>query len=368
MKIRAVRKRRSARDARRLALALAVAVAGSSGVVGLGLGSVQAYADMPAQPSGHTPGTTESLVFTSQFGTNPYRVYTPRGYRAGTALPVVVMIHGCNTTAAQQEAANEFDQLADQKNFIVAYPDHDGATSPAPMGVGSTHPVQCWRWFDPTSNVRGSGDPYQLAMITQQVTASWDADASRVYAVGMSSGAMMTSILGATYPDLFAAIGVVAGCPYGGTGCAAPVWHSVENTALEAKAAHDEQGVRARVVPVISMQGDKDGTVDPGESANVVSQWIQTASLADGTVPILAPSATREGQVPDGRAFEVQTFDDRAGCLLAERWTVFGMDHYWPGGSADAASAPYTDPTGPSGAEAAWAFFSHFTLAGPVSC
>src|SRR3954469_21539518 len=63
-----------------------------------------AGADPPAQ------GTPEEGVYSSTWGTNPYRVYLPVRYGEDShPLPLVVMVHGCNTTAAQQEAANLFD-------------------------------------------------------------------------------------------------------------------------------------------------------------------------------------------------------------------------------------------------------------------
>jgi poly(hydroxyalkanoate) depolymerase family esterase len=315
--------------------------------------------DPPAQ------GQPEQGVYSSTWGVNPYTVYLPVRYGEDPGrLPLVVMVHGCNTTAAQQEAANLFDQLADRERFVVLYPDHDTATA---TSVG-THPLQCWRWYDPASNLRDSGDPNQIAGMTRQVMADHRIDPQRVYVIGMSSGAMLTSILGATYPDLYAAIGNVAGCPYGGTACLGnDRWHAVENTDAEARLAHRAQGEHARVVPFLSIHGDADTTVDPGESANVTQQWLKTNNLAlgdalDAPLP-LAPAEERTTAPAGGHPYLTQDFRDPQGCLIGRRIFVHGMGHFWPGGSSDPRWFEYEDPKGPSGAEAAWAFFAPIRLA-----
>ena len=56
----------------------------------------------------------------------------------------------------------------------------------------------------------------------------------------------------------------------------------------------------------------------------------------------------------------VKSFLDPDGCLIAERWIVHGMGHFWSGGTTDPAYANFTDPKGPSAAEATWAFLSRY--------
>src|SRR5690348_355889 len=57
--------------------------------------------------------------------TCPNAVYVPVGRRGETAMPLVVVLHGCNTTPAQQAGASRYDELAQQHRFVVLYPDVD---------------------------------------------------------------------------------------------------------------------------------------------------------------------------------------------------------------------------------------------------
>lgn len=319
-------------------------------------------------------GTLESFTYEGDWGTNPYLVYTPASYLRSPdrPAPVVVMIHGCNTTATEQARASAWHRVAERERFLVVYPDNTNEVDGANGSLG-THPAQCWRWYDPASNQRGSGDPSQLAGLTREVINGWNVDAERVYAVGMSSGAMMTSILGATYPDVYAAIGVVAGCAYLATGCPGQELHSqVESPEAQARAARQAMGTHARVVPMIELHGDQDTTVPPPEGGNAVRQWLMTNNLVlsgqpAGPLP-LSPGSTVVGATDGGYGYEVDRYADARGCVVSEHWRIHEMGHFWPGGSPDPAWAEWTDWRAPSGAEATWAFLSRHELAPVPDC
>lgn len=334
-----------------------------------GLLAVLAGLALPASGAGPDPadpGTLEQFPYasaitqddTQPLGPHSYLVYTPSTYRPGHKTPLVVMVHGCNTSALQQARANRYHPIAEREHFLVMYPDN--------AHVSGSDRGQCWKWFDPQSQQRDSGDPAIIAGMTREVMQNWDVDPERVYVMGMSSGAMMTSIMLATYPDLYAAGGIMAGCAYRAVACVAPTYPAVEPVAQEAVLAQQQMGSRARVVPTIVLHGDADGTVPPANAANVVDQWLQTDNLvtsgsANGPIA-RTPAAHRTGQVSGGRSYDVDSFTDPQGCLVAEKWTVHGMDHYWSGGSQDPAWYEWEDPAGPSAAEASWAFFSRYRL------
>lgn len=321
----------------------------------LTVGPVAHAADPP------DPGQTQSFRWGSGIDAYPYIVYTPTSYNAGRAAPLLVMVHGCQTTAEQQMRANLYNPLAERYGFVVVYPDIDvsGNLQPGPT-------ANCWRFFDPLDWHRDQGDAAAIAGMTRQVMSRMSIDPERVYLMGMSAGAFMSSIMAAAYPDLYAAVGQNAGGAYGdGTDCLLnPETWRAEPPWLLAQLAFNEMGPRARVVPIFDIQGDADTAVDPHCGAKAIEQQLRTDNLAtDGVqdAPLnLAAASVAQGQKPGGYSYTVQTWRDPQGCEIAERWLVHGMNHFWSGGSTDPHWAAWTDPKGPSAAAASWAFFSRY--------
>jgi poly(3-hydroxybutyrate) depolymerase len=131
-----------------------------------------------------------------------------------------------------------------------------------------------------------------------------------------------------------------------------------------AQLAFDQMGSRARVVPILVMGGDADAAVSPACADKTLAQGLRTDNLVlsgaqTGPIP-LTPAATSHGQKPGGYSYTVSSYFYPAGCLIGQRWLIHGMNHFWPGGSSDPQWHSWTDPKGPSGADAAWQFVSRF--------
>jgi poly(hydroxyalkanoate) depolymerase family esterase len=298
-------------------------------------------------------GSSAQYTYNSVTGPVHFRVFTPSSYRKGDPVPLVVVTHGCNTNALQMEESSAYDPVAQANDFIVMYPDDDDLL----------HPLECWRWFDPTDWQHGDSD---LATITGMVDATMamrSIDPNRIYEIGMSSGALITSDLGAAYPHLFAAIGIMAGGPYGLDVCITGHGQPSDNAA----AAYAEEGQSTRVMPFIVLNGDKDNVVSPTCDAQAVQQWLRTDNLVlsgTQTAP-LHLSASRDHaeqpQVHGGLTYNRLSYTAANGCLLGEHYVIHGMGHFWSGGSASPKYASFTDAKGPSAAQASWTFFSHFS-------
>jgi poly(3-hydroxybutyrate) depolymerase len=192
----------------------------------------------------------------------------------------------------------------------------------------------------------------------------WSVDPRRVYLVGSSSGGFMTSILGATYPDLFAAIAIICGGPYASTLLDAlqPVGPQLVPIAFRAKLAREAMGENARVVPVLAMHGDQDTTVYPQNGINAIEQWLMTNNLvvsgtASGPFP-LTPTALESGLDAGGASFERQDFRSSDGCIVARHVLIHGQGHGWPGRIED--SNAVVDPL-PMGTRMSWEFFKNYT-------
>jgi poly(3-hydroxybutyrate) depolymerase len=152
---------------------------------GLPTASAASAAAAPPAPAAGTPiagdyaGGGRSLHYIG---------YVPTGWAPGTALPLVVALHGCTETADQFRQLTGFDQLAEQRAFIVVYPEQD--TSANYLG--------CWNWFAPGDQARGAGEPALIAGLTTSVAQRYGADPSRIYVAGLSAGGAMSAVMGAT--------------------------------------------------------------------------------------------------------------------------------------------------------------------------
>jgi len=308
------------------------------------------------------PGTVQTFTYGSGDTAHQYLVYTPTSYKPGRRLPLLVMLHGCETTAYEQMEANLYNPLADQKGFVVVYPDTDAIENDVQQG-----PTQrCWQFPDPQDWERGQGDGAVVAAITQSVMAGWNIDPQRVYVMGMSAGSFLSADLAAEYPDLYAASGENAGGAYADGTC---LFTSTASMPVQTSAqlAFAQMGPRARVVPRIVIGGDADQGVPPACADKALLQGLRTDNLViDGTqtAPIsLTPATVTHGQVTGGYSYTVSDYFDGHGCVVGQRILVHGMNHFWSGGSSDPKWHYFTDPKGPSAAIASWNFFSGFTLA-----
>lgn len=140
----------------------------------------------------------------SSFGSRDYKVWLPSGYRKEKPVPLMLMLHGCMQKAEDLAALAGMNDLADENNFLVAYPQQ----------VATANPLSCWNWFDPKHQARDAGEPALIVAIVQDIRSAYSIDDKRIYVVGISAGAAMAVVMAATYPELFAGLGVMAGVEY----------------------------------------------------------------------------------------------------------------------------------------------------------
>ena len=290
-------------------------------------------------------GKLTSGDYSGAEGAIHYQLYVPSSYSSTTSMPLVVALHGCTQTADGFRQLTRWDTLAEAKGFIVVFPEQD---------TGSNS-LRCWNFFADSSMHRGGGDAARIAAVTSLIENSYNVDPHRVYVNGLSAGGGMASVMAATYPDYFAAIGIGSGCEYAATATCAG-YQSADPTQA-AQAAYREMGVRAHPMPFIDFQGDKDTTVPPINADQRVQQWLLTNDLADDGVAnrsvATTPASTSSGG-SGSRPYTVSTYSDNAKNELGTRWVVRGMGHAWSGGNG---SQPYSDPAGPDETGAMYEFF-----------
>ena len=313
---------------------------GSGGGGGGGLGGSGGGAD-----GGGPAGTYVNATFTNDQGSRDYRAYIPSSYVAGTPLPLVVFLHGCGESLDHAEAATRLTALAEARTFVVVYPAQSSAANPS----------GCWNWFLAADQARDRGEPSLIAGITRALMSDWSIDAARVYVIGVSAGGAMSGVMGATYPDLYGAIGVVAGCEFGGLPCGSS---GGPDPLTQGQSAYQAMAGNARVVPVIVFHGDADSIAAPVNGQQVTDQWVATDDWADdaahdGSLPA-TPTAHDSGQVPGGESWDRNRYARGDGALVVEQWIIHGMGHAWPGGDA---GYVFTDASAPDASGLAYDFF-----------
>jgi poly(3-hydroxybutyrate) depolymerase len=134
------------------------------------------------------------------------------------------------------------------------------------------------------------------------------------------------------------------------------------NPQRQGRLAYAAMGPRARVVPVIVVQGEDDRKVRSVNGERVARQWLATSLLASGAATGLdfaRPDASHGGRAPGGLSYLVRTWNDVAGRPVLQYWSVSGLGHAWSGG---AGAGSFTDPRGPGATEAMYDFFSQCRL------
>lgn len=305
------------------------------------------------QPGG--AGTWERRSHSGAGATLPYFVYTPPGLDAKTAAPLLVMLHGCTQSAADLAAGTRMNELADRHGFVVAYPEQAARHN----GQG------CWNWFVRGHQQRGSGEPALLAGLTQEAMASTSGagvDPKRAFLAGMSAGGAMAAVMGATYPRLFAAVGIHSGLPYGAAASQDAAFEVMarggRDPALQGRHLHAAMNGQSRVVPTVVVHGSSDRIVCPVNGDQVVGQWLVANGLAaEGRFDAdpNQPSTVVHGQVTGGHSYTRYRWNDRGGRPVQEYLRVNGLGHAWSGGSPNGS---YTDSRGPDAAVAMWDFFT----------
>lgn len=292
------------------------------------------------------PAVFEKRTHVGPTGSRAYWLFEPAGVTAAPR-PLIVVLHGCTQTGDSAARAFGFNELAQTEGFWVAYPEQSTAANVS----------RCWNWTLASNQRRDSGEAGIIAGIAREVMGEKAVDPARVFVVGLSAGGAMSSIMGVTYPDLFAAIGVSAGCAYQDSAAClgGPSPASIEALG---ESGYQAMGERARTVPVLVIQGELDNVIVPAMAERVVQQWLWTNDFADDGAADGSVAKSRsgglEGAVEGGHTYEVDTYRDASGVPLVERWLVHQMGHAWGGGNPQ---EPYTDPKAPDMTREALRFF-----------
>lgn len=268
--------------------------------------------------------------FACEAGTRRYRAYIPASAGTG-ATGMIVMLHGCTQTPEDFAAGTGMNDLAEKYGFIVIYP-HQSRGENA---------QSCWNWFRRGDQRRGHGEPAILAGLAQKLAADHAVQNDRIFAAGLSAGGAMAVILGETYPDVFAAVGVHSGLPAGAAKDVPSAFAAMAGNGSLAAAASGLPPVRT-----VILHGTADSTVHPVNGAQIAQR-----ALALGPRQTLQ---TEECGQTGGRAYTRKVTLDDNGTVIVEQWEIEGLGHAWSGGSAQGS---YTDARGPNASSILVRFF-----------
>jgi polyhydroxybutyrate depolymerase len=235
-----------------------------------------------------------------------YRLYVPPALPRDVPSALVFVFHGGYGEGASAERLTSFDDLADREAFVVAYPDGWGKHWNDGRGVEA---------FD---SQRAKVDDVEfVARLIDAISAVHPIDPGRVFATGISNGAIFSHVLAVRLADRIAAVAPVAG------GLAEPLRSAFRPS---------------RPVSVLVINGTEDPLVP--YSGGAVSRVHGRVVGAEETARLWAQAdGCRSDAARDAPTATV------GGCrTVRERWTggpnetevvldtIEGGGHTWPGG------------------------------------
>ena len=257
-----------------------------------------------------SPGGAAELQFAFEHGgeNRQYLLYAPASYTPGTALPLVVVLHGRPSTAARMAKLTAFNQRAEANDFLVVYPQGQNSFWNYLYGLGEANSQP--------------DDPGFVLAVLSHVMASHSVDADRIYVAGISNGGFMAQRLACEYRGVFAAFASVAATGY----------------------AYMPEECRTRgPVSMLYIHGTADGKVPwqglsiPGDGGtrrpvtlsmmDSVKYWSARAECARDITRQRVASVAAESRTHVVRMVSRNCAENR----VVELFAVMGGGHNWPG-------------------------------------
>jgi acetylxylan esterase len=285
------------------------------------------------------PASAATLTEVTNFGTNPSNLqmylYVPD--RLAAPAPILVAVHYCTGSGPAFYSGSQFASLADRYGYIVIYP-------------SVTRASKCFDVSSPQAlRHDGGSDPVGIVSMVRYVQQRYTTDPNRVFATGVSSGAMMTNVLLGDYPDVFRAGAAFAGVPFG---CFATTngseWNSecangtIIRTAQEwgdlvRNAFPGYTGARPRMQ---LWHGTNDETLRYPNFGEEIKQWTNVLGLSQ------TPSSTDSPQAGYTRT----RYGGTGGQAPVEAISMQGVPHNLPVDAAEAIRFFGLDTNGAAGA------------------
>ena len=270
---------------------------------------------------GRRRGVRSPLVAKTGFGTNPGNLrmfsFAPESLQLSPAL--VVVLHGCGQNAAGYDLGAGWSTLAKHNRFALLMPEQQP----------SNNVNRCFNWFNPQDSKRGRGEASSIRQMIARMVRDHKIDKHRIFVTGLSAGGAMTSVMLASYPEVFAAGAIIAGLPYGVATnpreAAKRMFQSPARPASELGDLVRNASKHHGPWPKVSVwHGGADRTIDPANADEIVKQWLDVHQL---------PSAPMSEGTVDGYPHQIWRNADRE--TVVESYTITNMAHGTPLGTAE---------------------------------
>lgn len=186
-------------------------------------------------------------------------------------LPLIFAFHGYREQASQMA---RYTDLAG-KNAIVVYP----------QGIGNA-----WEGA-PYARVKAGEDVRFVRDVMDAVSSTYQVDANRIYATGMSNGGGFVGKLACEMPDEFAAFAAVSAAYYSGT------WRACAEKGADPKKPETIRFKRGETTPYLDIHGRRDQTIHYGGGGRYEDEYLgsfEFSQLYAGRAHCVgAPIATR---------------------------------------------------------------------------
>src|SRR5258705_922693 len=273
----------------------------ASGAIALALGAHAAVLHAQAVPASAPAPVGEPRTLQTGGVTRRYFLYLPSPWPRGRPAPRALVFHGGGGRASGIAPHAGFSRLAEREGFAVAYPQGLNGRWNDGRGYGATH--------DDVGFVRALLDTLGRELVI---------DTRRVYATGISNGAMFSYRLACDLPGMFAAVAPVAG-------------------AMPADLA--PTCTHAQPMSVLAFQGTADplmpyfGGGVARRRGRVLSAERSIAFWATMSGCNAAPVTTDEpDRMTDGTRVRRTVYGTCRDGRSVELYTIEGGGHTWPGG------------------------------------
>ncbi len=276
---------------------------------------------LPADPS-----VSELLQTVTVGGIRRQYLLTSPPTHRGEPVPVVVDLHGLSQGASLEAVTTQFSPKATANGFIAVFPQ------------GTGNPVG-WD-IQPGTSGHPNHDIDFMNALLDKLEAQRCVDTSRIYATGLSDGALFTSLLACTMANRFAAFAPVAGV------------------------AVPQPCQPAHPVPILAFHGTADPILPfnggtPGTTAPPVNLFgpgypanVQAWAVKDGCDPTPTDAQVTTHVV-------LRTYHCPPGSAV-EFYIILGGGHAWPGSNISAMNGPSTFEI--NATNLIWNFFRQFHL------